>query len=117
MNQQNRELKGSELKISRWSPDDFLDTPEAAVAYLEAAFEDGDPKLIIAALGDVAKANGMTNLASATGLSRESLYKALSQKGNPRFVTVLNVLRALDIGLRPIATVSEQADSHEFAKS
>jgi probable addiction module antidote protein len=68
-------------------------------AYLEAALEDGDAELVAAALGDIARAKGMTHLARATGLGRESLYKALSANGNPEFATVLKVVRALGMTL------------------
>jgi probable addiction module antidote protein len=87
------------LKTRAWDAAEHLDTPEAIAAYLEAAFEDGDPKLISAALGDVARANSMTSLARETGLSRESLYRALSGDGNPEFSTVLKVLHALGVRL------------------
>ena len=75
------------------------------LAYLEAAFEDGDRHLIVAALGDVAKSKGMKKVASESGLGRESLYKALSRGGNPRFATVLRVLQVLGIKLYPSATI------------
>ena len=65
------------------------------VAYLSAALEENDPSLIAAALGDIAKAKGMTQIASQTGLGRESLYKALSSEGNPEFATILKVMNAL----------------------
>lgn len=68
------------------------------IAYLDAALEDGDPALIVAALGDIARAKGMTQVAREAGLGRESLYKALSLSGNPEFASVLKVLKAL--GLR-----------------
>ena len=84
-----------------WDAADHLESDEDVVAYLEAAFEDGDPALIAAALGDVARAKGMTKIAADAGLGRESLYKALSPTGNPEFATVLKVLRALGLGLRP----------------
>jgi probable addiction module antidote protein len=70
------------------------------VAYLNAAFDDGDPGLIAAAVGDVARACGMTNIAGRTGLGRESLYKALSRTGNPGFSTVLQVLAAAGYRVR-----------------
>ncbi len=69
-------------------------------AYLEAALEDGDPALVVAALGDIARAKGMTQIARDAGVGRESLYKALSASGNPEFATVLRVLRALGLHLR-----------------
>jgi probable addiction module antidote protein len=73
---------------------------EDIAAYLEAALEDGDPNLVVAALGDIARSKGMTNVARETGLGRESLYKALSLEGNPEFATVLRVIQSLGIRLR-----------------
>lgn len=78
---------------------DDLDTPERIEAYLEAILEDGDPAEIRAALGTVARARGMTQIARDTGLGRESLYKALSRDGNPELDTVLQVLKALGLRL------------------
>ncbi len=72
-------------------------------AYLEAALEDGDPALIVAALGDIARAKGMSQIARETGLGRQSLYKALSPDGNPEFSTVLKVVRALGLRLHAVA--------------
>ena len=69
------------------------------VAYLEAALEDGDPALVAAALGDIARAKGMTQVAKDAGLGRESLYKALSPAGNPEFATILKVVSALGLQL------------------
>jgi probable addiction module antidote protein len=69
------------------------------VMYLEAAFEDGDPALISAVLGDIARAKGMSQIAEKTGLGRTSLYKALSPEGHPDFTTVLKVIDALGIKL------------------
>ena len=86
-----------------WDAADHLQSDEDVVAYLEAAFEDGDPALIAAALGDIARARGMTQVATDAGLGRESLYKALSPNGNPEFATVLKVVRALGLELRPFA--------------
>jgi len=63
-------------------------------------FEDGDPKLVAAALGDVARAKGMSQIAQATGLGRESLYNALSTEDNPEFATVLKVMRVLELKLK-----------------
>ncbi len=86
-----------------WDPADHLETDEDIVAYLEAAFEDGDPTLIAAALGDIARARGMTEVAAEAGLGRESLYKALSPNGNPEFATVLKVMHALGLRLHASA--------------
>ncbi|MHB1564509.1 MAG: addiction module antidote protein [Leptospirillum sp.] len=90
-------------KTRLWDPAEHLETEEDMAAYLEAALEEGDPTLIASALGDIARAKGMTQIARETGLGRESLYKALSAEGNPEFATVLKVLRSL--GLRLHATV------------
>ena len=90
-------------QTKRWDAADHLETKEDIALYLEAAFEDGDPALIAAALGDAARARGMTKVAAETGLGRESLYKALSPGGNPEFATVLKVMRALGLRLRPTA--------------
>ena len=86
-----------------WDAADHLETKEDIALYLEAAFEDGDPALIAAALGDAARARGMTKVAAEAGLGRESLYKALSPEGNPEFATVLKVMRALGLRPRPTA--------------
>ena len=86
-----------------WDAADYLETDEDIVAYLEAAFDDGDPGLIAAALGDIAKARGMAKIAAQAGLGRESLYKALSPNGNPEFATVLRVMRALGLRLHASA--------------
>ncbi len=83
-----------------WDPAEHLETDEDMAAYLEAALEDGDPSLVAAALGDIARAKGMAQIARDTGLGRESLYKALSAEGNPEFATVLKVVRALGLRLR-----------------
>lgn len=76
---------------------DYLNSDQACAEYLSAALDDGDPALIAAALGDVARARGMTQVAREAGLTREGLYKALSAQGNPSFATVLKVLRALGL--------------------
>jgi len=82
-----------------WDSAEHLQTEEDMAAYLEAALEEGDPSLIAAALGDIARAKGMTQLARETGLGRESLYKALSPSGNPEFSTILKVVGALGLCL------------------
>ncbi len=93
------------IQTYSWDASDHLETKEDIVAYLEAALEDGDPSLVAAALGDIARSKGMTHIARETGLGRESLYKALSIEGNPEFSTVLKVLQALGLRLQivPIA--------------
>ena len=82
-----------------WDPADHLKTEEDMAAYLEAALEEGDSNLIAAALGDIARAKGMSHVAREAGLGRESLYKALSPAGNPEFATILKVVAALGLQL------------------
>jgi probable addiction module antidote protein len=91
------------IETSRWDSSELLETPEDCAGYIEAVFEDAaetnDYSLLPHALGVVARARGMTEIARETGLSRESLYKALSEDGNPSFATVMKVLQALSIEL------------------
>ena len=82
-----------------WDPAEHLETEDNMAAYLEAALEEGDPSLVATALGDIARAKGMAQLARETGLGRESLYKALSPSGNPEFSTILKVVGALGLRL------------------
>ena len=89
----------AKTKTQRWDVAQYLETDEDVAAYLEAALEEGDTSLIAAALGDIVRAKGMTEIARQTGLGRESLYKALSPEGNPEFSTVLKVIRALGLKL------------------
>ena len=72
--------------------------------YLQAALDEGDPGLVAAALGDIARAEGMTRVAHQTGLGRESLYKALSPTGNPELATALKVVEALGIRFQVVLT-------------
>ncbi len=89
--------------IKAWDVSEHLTSPEAIAEYMTAVLEDGDPDLLLAALGDIAKAKGMSKLASETGLGRESLYKALSPGAKPRYDTILKVMRGLDIHLKASA--------------
>jgi probable addiction module antidote protein len=90
-------------KTRRWDAAGYLKSDRDMIAYLEAAFEDGDSGVVAAALGDIARAKGMTKVARRAGLGRESLYKALSAEGNPELGTVLRVVRALGIKLHAVA--------------
>lgn len=92
----------SKTRTRAWDAAEHLASVQDMAAYLEAAFEDGDPALIAAALGDVARAKGMTKIARAAGLGRESLYKALSADGNPELATVLRVIQALGLRLQAV---------------
>ncbi|MGK5004128.1 addiction module antidote protein [Janthinobacterium sp. LB2P70] len=89
-------------KLSKWDSAQHLKTEEDILAYFEACLEEAgdDASFIAKALGNIAKARGMTQLAKDTGLGRESLYKALSGEGNPSFATILKVTRALGLQLR-----------------
>lgn len=82
---------------------EFLDTDEAVAEYLAAAVEEGDAALFRHALGVVARARGMTQIARESGLSRESLYKALSDEGNPSLDTAMRVMKALNVKLTATA--------------
>lgn len=86
-------------RTRRWDAADSLKTKEDIAAYLDAVLEDGDPALLKAALGDIARAKGMTEIAQAAGVGRTNLYKALSPDGNPEFATVAKVLKALGLRL------------------
>jgi probable addiction module antidote protein len=89
----------AKTKLLPWDPAEHLETEQDMAIYLEAALEYGEPSLVAAALGDIARARGMTQLARETGLGRESLYKALSPNGNPEFSTILKVVQALGLKL------------------
>jgi probable addiction module antidote protein len=88
------------VETSEWDPVEFLDTEEKMALYLEVALEENDAALVAAALGDIARAKGMSQIALDTGLGRESLYKALSSDGNPSFATILRVVSALGLRLQ-----------------
>ena len=88
-------------KFSRYDTADYLKTEEDMALYLDACIEEdpGDGSLIRTALGSIARAKGMSQLARDTGISREGLYRALSAEGNPEFSTVMKVIRALGVKL------------------
>jgi probable addiction module antidote protein len=87
------------LKLRKWDSAEHLKTDEDMAAYLEACLQEAgdDAALIAKALGNIARAKGMTQLSKDTGLGRESLYKALSGEGNPSFATILKVTHALGL--------------------
>ena len=97
-------MKKGKLKTTKWEVVDYLKTDEDMAEYLEAAMEDGHPAVIASAIGSIARAKGMSQVARKAGLGRESLYKALSPNGNPEFATILKVVKAL--GLRLHAATS-----------
>lgn len=94
----------------RFDVTEHLKTDSDMAAYLEACLEEGDPKLIAAALGDIARARGMTQIARDAGIGRESLYRALSTEGNPEFATIMKVVRALGFTLS-VMGASDSADT------
>jgi probable addiction module antidote protein len=81
---------------------DHLQTKEAVAEYLSLVLQDGDTDELLRAIGHAARAKGMANIAKATGLGRESLYKALVPTAKPRFETIVAVLKALDIELQAV---------------
>lgn len=92
------------IKTTRFDAAEYLDTPELQAEYISVALETGDAAFVRDAIGIVARARGMSKVARAAGLNRESLYKALGDTGNPEFGTMLGVLRALGLQLaaRPV---------------
>jgi probable addiction module antidote protein len=90
--------------LAEFEPSKYLDDDEAVAEYVRLAVEDGDPGLLAAVLGDVARARGMTQVAQAAGLTREALYKALRPEAHPRFDTIQKVCKAL--GVKLTATIA-----------
>lgn len=89
----------AKIKTTRFDVAEYLDTPERQAEYISAALETGDAAFVRDAVGIVARARGMSDIARAAGLNRESLYKALGEAGNPEFSTMLGVFRALGLEL------------------
>jgi probable addiction module antidote protein len=85
------------VKISDFDASEFLDNEELIAEYLTAALEDENPDVFLTAVGNVAKAKGMSAIAESTGLGRESLYKAMAPGAKPRYDTVLKVLHSLGV--------------------
>lgn len=83
------------VDISNFDASKYIENEEDAIAYLNAAAETGDPALLQAAIGDIAKARGMGQIAKEAGVGRESLYKSLNKEGNPSFRTIVKVVDAL----------------------
>lgn len=87
------------LKVIPFAPAEHLQTEEDILYYLEAAMEGNDPKHIASALGDVARSQGMSEIARKAGVGRQALYSALSENGNPTLETLVGVLGALGLEL------------------
>jgi probable addiction module antidote protein len=86
-------------KLKNFDPSSYLTSDEVVAEYLNAALEDSNPDVFLAAVGNVAKARGMSSIAEEAGLGRESLYKALTPGAKPRYDTVLKVLQSLGVKL------------------
>jgi probable addiction module antidote protein len=97
------------VKTRRFDAASYLDTEERQAAYIAAALETGDAEFVRDAIGLVARARGMTRLAKAAGMNRESLYKALGEKGNPEFGTVMRIVGALGLSLTAHPAASKRA--------
>ena len=93
------------LQTSKFDIADYLDSNEMIAEYLNAVLEEGNDDEIVAAIGHIAKAIGMTRIAEETGMSRTSLYKALSDGAKPQFSTIMKVLKAIggQIRINPIS--------------
>lgn len=93
-------MMGTKMKkATKWDASEHLEAEADIAAYLNTALEDGDTSALAAALGDIARAKGMTQLARETGITRDGLYKALSPTGNPSFDTVQKVVTAFGLKL------------------
>lgn len=93
------------METSKFDITDYLDSNEMIAEYLNTVLEDGDDTEVVKAIGHIAKAIGMTKIAEKTGMSRPSLYKALSEGSKPQFSTIMKVLKALggQISINPIS--------------
>lgn len=105
------------VKVSRFDAAEILTTPERCAYFLTDALETKDPAQIADALGTLARAKGMREVAKKTGLSREGLYKILSDKGNPEIATILRVLQVLGVELvaQPVKTKRKPGASRKAA--
>jgi probable addiction module antidote protein len=105
------------IKTTRFDAAEYLDTPELQAEYISVALETGDAAFVRDAIGIVARARGMSEVARAAGLNRESLYKALGETGNPEFGTMLGVIRALGLQLaaRPVKSKATRQRSRKAA--
>jgi probable addiction module antidote protein len=86
-------------KVTAFDVSEYLKDESSIAAYLSAIVDEGDPALLLAAIGDIAKARGMSRIANDSGLGRESLYKALNSGAKPRFDTIIKVLNALGVNI------------------
>lgn len=101
------------VKLRKYDSAEYLKSDEAVLAYLQEALDSDDPKMVSHALGVVARAQGMTKIARDAGVSRESLYRTLSDEGNPEFATVMKIVRAL--GMKLAVARADHNDCHAMA--
>lgn len=87
------------IEITKWDAAEYLDNDESIGAFLADAMESGDQKIIVHALNTVARARGMTQIASDAGIGRQALYKSLGESGNPTLSTLLGVIKSLGLTL------------------
>lgn len=99
------------LQTTRWNAADYLKTEEARSEYLKAAFESGNPQIIAAAIGDVARSKGISHVAKATNRSREVIYKSFKKGGNPTLATLSSVMKEIGFKLSVEPLVIEQTNS------
>jgi probable addiction module antidote protein len=104
-------------KVTAFDVSEYLKDEASIAAYLNAIVEEGDPGLLLSAIGDIAKARGMSKIASESGLGRESLYKALSSDAKPRFDTILKVLSALGVNIVFNAKDTRRVSHNKIRKS
>jgi len=102
-------------KLKKWDMADHIKTPEDVIAYLDAALEDNDPELLASVLGCVARSEGMSKIARDTGLSREGLYRSLSETGKPTADTLFKVFAALGIRLHATIDTPSKAKREAIA--
>jgi len=102
------------MKITtrKWDTSEYLDSPEMIHEYLKAAFEQGETEMLITAIGNVAKAQGMSSIARKSNLSRQNLYKALSPHSTPKFDTIKKVIEALGCKMTLLQTSAPETADH-----
>lgn len=97
------------IEVKDWDAAELLSTPERIEAYLAEAFEDGDPLIIAKALGSVARARNMSQLARDVGMTRAALYRAFSGETSPEFATIMKIMHALGVSIAPVVKKTEEA--------
>jgi len=87
------------MKTTKWNMVEHIETKEDVIAYIEAALEENDTEFLLKIIGYIARSKGMAQIAKDLGVTREGLYKSLSQEGNPSFSTIVKVLDSLGLQL------------------